>query len=461
MKLFKYLKWDNVFFKNVMFITLPILMQSIVGQTLHLVDNVMVSQLGDAAYAGVAQANRFTMVINVMLFGVATGSAIFLAQYWGSKEIDEMKKSLGLGLVWGCGLALIMGFLGFFATDTIISLFLQKGESFNQARIYLKTISPMFVVAAVSNAYASVLKSEERTKYPMIAGVVSMIVNTILNYLLIMGNFGFPKWGVFGAALATLIASVAGMAINIYFAYTKSVSGKAKIKELFNFNKSFIQKYNKTVSPVILNETLWSLGIAVYSIFYGMRGDVAVAAMGVFNTLDGLTFIIIYAIVGATSIIVGKELGAGNKERAELYAKQLTAGTVMFSVVTALIAFVFRHPLFSIFGTLSKETLDFAMVIFLISLAFSWIRSFNSVLIVGILRAGGDTIASLLIDVLFLWFVAIPLLALGTKFTTLPVSILYLFTLSDEILKFIFGMRRFVSGKWAKTLTHNANLNQK
>ncbi|NMD38794.1 MAG: MATE family efflux transporter [Christensenellaceae bacterium] len=456
MRLLKYLKWDKVFFKNVMFITLPILMQSIVGQTLHLVDNVMVSQLGDAAYAGVAQANRYTMVINVMLFGVATGSSIFLAQYWGSKEISEMKKSLGLGLVWGCSLAFLMGLLGFFATDTIISLFLQRGESFNQAVIYLKTISPAFIMSAISNAYASALKSEEKTKYPMIAGIISMVVNTILNYLLIMGNFGFPKWGVFGAALATLIASIAGMAINIYFAFSKSLSGKANFKELFSFNKAFINKYNKTASPVILTETLWSLGTAVYSIFYGMRGDAAVAAMGVFSTLDGLTFIIIYAIVSATSIIVGKELGAGNKQRAELYAKRLTTGTVTFSVVIALIAFIFRYLLFSIFSNLSKTTLDYAMVIFIISLSFSWMRSFNSVLIVGILRAGGDTVASLIIDVAFLWFVAIPLLGLGTVFTALPISILYLLTLSDEVLKFIFGMRRFVSGKWAKTLTQRA-----
>ena len=452
-----YLKWDRVFFKNVLYITVPILLQSVVGQSLHLIDSVMVSLLGDAAYAGVAQANRFTMVINVILFGVATGSAIYLAQFWGSKEIHKMKQSLGLGLSWGLGISLIMGLVGFFATDAVISLFLKPGESFNQAIIYLKTVSPAFIIVAISNSYASVLKAEEKTKYPMMAGVVSMLLNTLLNYVLIMGNFGFPKLGVLGAALATLIASIVGMLMNIYYAFKKSESGNANLKELFAFDKGFVKKFNKTASPVILNETLWSLGIAVYSMFFGMRGDTAASAIGVFNNLDGLTFIIIYAIVGATSIIVGKELGAGKKDTAILYAKRLTAGAVLFSIITAVIAFIFRYPLFSMFGTLSQQTLDFAMTMFVISLCISWIRSFNSILIVGIFRAGGDTIASLLIDVVFLWFVAIPVLGLATKFTNLPVSVLYLFTLIDEMLKFIFGMRRFKSGKWAKTLTDKAS----
>lgn len=451
------LKWDRSFIKMVLSIAIPMLLQSILSQTLNLVDNLMVSNLGDAAYAGVSQINRFSMVIYVMLFGVASGTSIYMSQFWGAGQIDNMKRSNGLSIIWGLCISIPLALVAIFATDFIVGLFLSPGASADYAKDYLRTIAPMFPIFTIANSYSTIMRSEEKTKYPMIASSVSLVLNTLLNYLLIEGRFGFPRLEVRGAAVATLI-SMSVQAILMYcFAYTKSVAGKASLKEMFDIHMPFVRMFNKTSFPVILNETFWSTGIAVHGMFFGMRGDSAVAALGVYNTIDGLAFVSIYAVVSATAIVVGKALGANDKANAELYANRLSLGTMIFAMVSGLILIIFIDPILSIFGNLSPETLSSAKTIIIISVAFAWARSFNAILIVAILRSGGDTVMSLILDVAFLWGLSIPLLALATKLTDWPIHILYLITLVDELCKFIFGLRRFKTGKWIRNLTVNDN----
>ncbi len=447
------LKWDKAFRTMVISIAFPMFLQSILGQTLNLVDNLMVSRLGDAAYAGISQINRFSMVAYVMLFGVASGTSIYMSQFWGAGQINNMKRSNGLSIIWGLCISVPLMLVAIFATDFVVGLFLRPGQSADYAKQYLRTIAPMFPVFTVANSYSTILRSEEKTKYPMIASSVSLVMNTILNYLLIEGHFGFPRMEVEGAALATLISMTAQAIIMYYFAYTKSVAGKATFKEMFDLHIPFIRMFNKTSLPVIINETFWSVGVAVCSMFFGMRGDSAAAALGVYNTIDGLLFISIYSITSATSILVGKALGANDKENAVLYANRLSVGTMALSIVIGIIMLIFIDPILMIFGNLSEETLSAAKTIIIISIAVNWIRSYNSILIVAILRCGGDTIMCLVLDVAFLWGLAIPLLALATLYTDWPIHILYSITLIDELCKFVFGILRYKSGKWIKNLT--------
>lgn len=455
-ELFNNLKWDKAFTYMVVSIALPMFFQSILSQTLNLVDNLMVSNLGDTAYAGVSQINRFTLVVYVMLFGVASGTSIYMSQFWGAKQIDNMKRSNGISLIWGLTISITLMLVSIFATDFIVGLFLPPGKSAEYAKLYLRTVAPMFPIFTIANSYSTVMRSEEKTKYPMIASSASLLTNTVLNYLLIEGHFGFPRLEVVGAALATTISMCIQAILMIYFARTKSESGRASLHELFDLNKSFVKMFNKTCSPVIINETLWSLGMAVFSMFFGKRGDSAAAAVGVYNTIDGLSFISIYAITSAASIILGKALGSGDKAKANVYAKRLNAGAILLSLFMGGTVILFINPILSVFGNLSAQTIASAKKIIIISISIIWVRSFNSMLIVAILRSGGDTIMSLILDVVFLWALAIPLIAIATAYTDWPIHILYLITLVDEFGKFICGIWRFKSGKWLRNLTNQA-----
>lgn len=450
-----YLKWDSVFTRMVWTMALPIFVQSFMGQALNLIDNLMVSQLGDAPYAGIAQANRFTMVAHVMLFGVSSGTSIFVAQFWGAKQIDNMKKANGLGMVSGLIISTVLMLVALFFAEPVMSLFLRPGDSFRAGADYLRTIAVMFPLAAITHSYGVALRCEEKTKYPMIAGTASVVCNTILNYLLIEGHFGFPRLEVVGAGIATVIAAAVHMLLLMYYGITRSQSGRATPKELLSFDFAFVKKFIKTASPVMLNESLWSTGIATYSIFYGLRGDVSVAALGVFNSIDGILFLGIYALTGTTAVVVGKALGAGDNEKAMLYSKRMLAGSMAISIVLGLIVILFVNPLVSIFGNLSAEALTYARTLVIVNSFFIWARSFNATMIVGILRAGGDSVASLILDVIFLWFMGIPLVGIAAYLTDWPIYYLYLLSLSDEVMKTIFGSRRFVSRKWMRNLTES------
>ncbi len=453
-EMYSLLKWDSVFTMMVLGLTIPMFFQNLVSQLLNLIDNLMVSQLGDAAYAGIAQANRYSMVAHVMLFGVSSGTSIFVSQFWGARQIDNMKKANGLGMTAGLLISSTLMLIALFASEQVMALFLAPGESLRQGALYLRSIAFMFPLVAVANSHALLLRCEEKTKYPMFAGMIAVAINTVLNFLLIEGHFGFPRWEVLGAGVATVISALIQVGILIYFARRHSQSGKATLQEFFGFDFSFVKKFAKTATPVMVNEAFWSVGIAMLSVFYGLRGDVAVAAVGVFNSIDSIAFITIYSLTNATGVIVGKALGAGDGEDAMLYAKRLAAGTIVLALGISILIFIFADPIVGIFGKLSPEALESAKKLVRISALFIWGKSFNSILVVGILRAGGDTVMSLILDVVFLWCVAIPLVGLAANFTNWPIHVLYMLTLSDNILKFIFGTRRFRSRKWIKNLTN-------
>ena len=170
---FGLLRWDSVFTKIVLSMAIPIFFQSLVSQSLNLIDNLMVSHLGDAAYAGIAQATRYSLVANVMLFGVSSGTSIFVAQYWGAKQIDNMKKSNGMGMAAGLSIGIFMMLLALIGAEFIISLFLAPGKSAEYGAQYLRTIALTYPLNALTNSYSVLLRCEEKTKYPMVAGMVA------------------------------------------------------------------------------------------------------------------------------------------------------------------------------------------------------------------------------------------------------------------------------------------------
>jgi len=450
---FGLLRWDSVFTKIVLSMAIPIFFQSLVSQSLNLIDNLMVSHLGDAAYAGIAQATRYSLVANVMLFGVSSGTSIFVAQYWGAKQIDNMKKSNGMGMAAGLSIGIFMMLLALIGAEFIISLFLAPGKSAEYGAQYLRTIALTYPLNALTNSYSVLLRCEEKTKYPMVAGMVAVLCNTVLNYILIEGHFGFPRLEVVGAGIATAISAAVQMLLLMYFGIRKSQSGRASLKELFGFDAAFVKKFAKTSSPVLLNETFWSTGIAMFSVFYGMRGDVSVAALGVFNTIDSIVFITVYALMSTTGVVVGKALGAKDNALAVLYAKRMIVGSVTLSLIVGVLVLLFIDPILLIFGNLSAAALRIAKELVLLSAGVIWAKSFNSILVVGVLRAGGDTVMSLILDVAFLWGLALPLVGLASTLTDWPMQILFLLSLTDEVMKFVFGLRRFHSRKWIRNLT--------
>ncbi|MDD3212386.1 MAG: MATE family efflux transporter [Eubacteriales bacterium] len=445
--------WDRPFIRWVLIVALPIILQELVGASLHIIDGLMVSSLGDAAYSAVTQANRYTFVLQLFCFGTASGGTIFMSQYWGARDIPRMRHAMGISLAAVTLISLPFMAGAVLMPHTIISWFLPEGESRTIAVTYLAAVAPSYILVAWSTVYSMCIKAGEKTYIPLIAGVVSLCANTVLNYLLIFGQFGFPKLGVLGAAIATDIAAALQLGINLLFAYGKHLPAGATFRQMFSGDRGFVRRFSKVVTPVIFNEGLWSLGVTMYGVYYGHMGDIAVAATGICSTVDNLVWVFLFGMMHATAIIIGKTLGAGRKEEAYLYAKRMIAGAMTAGVVLGVVLILIRTPVLSLFGGLSTEAIEKARVILLFSAITMWFRAYNTINVVGVLRSGGDTVFSLCLDVGSMWIVGVPLCAVATFVLHLPVEYVYLCTFAEEIVKIIIGVPHFIGRKWLNNIT--------
>ncbi|MCE5344319.1 MAG: MATE family efflux transporter [Eubacteriales bacterium] len=447
------LVWDRPFTRWVFIVATPLVLQELVGASLHIIDGLMVSSLGNAAYAAVTQANRFTFLFQLVSFGAASGGAIFMSQYWGAKDIPRMRHAMGISLIVVTLLSALFTAAALFFPDTIIAWFLPAGESRRIATTYLSTVAPSYLLLGVSTVYAMCMKAGEKTYIPLIAGVVSILVNTVLNYVFIFGHLGSPAMGAYGAAIATNIAAGVQLAINLAFAYGKRLPAGATFRQMICGDRGFLRRYARMVTPVIFNEGLWALGVTMYGVYYGSMGDVAVAATGVCSTVDNLVWVFIFGTMHATAIIVGKTLGAGRKEEAYLYAKRMIAGAMVAGLVLGAILLAIRMPLLSLFSGLSAEVLRKANTILFFGAISMWFRAFNCINVVGVLRSGGDTVFSLLLDAGSMWVIGVPLCALATFVFHLPVEYVYLCTFAEDIVKIAIGVPHFIGRKWLNNMT--------
>lgn len=448
-------RWDRAFTRRLLAVALPIVVQNLVSASLHIIDGVMIGQLGDAPYAAVTQANRYTFVFQLFLFGVGSGCGILFSQYWGKRDVSAMRRVMGLCLRMTLLLAAGFAGLAVISPETVAGLFLPRGESFGYAVDYLRLVAPGYVFAAIDIAYASCMKSAEKTHIPMLAGVASILLNTLLNYLLIYGKLGLPALGVRGAAIATVISGGLALAIDLAASYRLKLPSAVRWREMRLPPRATLKRFLLLILPVVVNEGLWSMGTAMYNVFYGRLGDAAVAAVGIVGTVDQLVFVLIYGIMNASAILVGGRLGAGDREGAWLTAKRMIALCVGCGVLMGVIQLTSRGALISIFRV-SEEAKGLAMTILLISSFTIWLRAINSVTVVGVLRSGGDTVFSMVLDTAALWAVGVPLVGMAAVWWGLPVWQVYMFTITEEVIKAAIGLRRFRSRKWMNVLTDQA-----
>jgi len=452
-------RWDKAFTKRLLLVALPIMFQNLVSSSLHIIDGIMVSSLGTAPYAAVTQMSRYMFLFNITLFGVVSGSSIYLAQYWGKKDIGGMRTVMGMCFRITLPLGLLFGGTAILFPQLIVSFFLPSGESASYAREYLQIVAFGMIITAADTVFASAMKSSEQTFIPMLAGIAAILTNTVLNYALIYGHFGFPALGVQGAAIATVISSGVSLAINAGASYLLKLPSGATLHQLVHFDPVFFKRYLKTVFPVILNEGFWALGYTMYSVFFGRLGDAAVAAQGIYNTVDQLIFVTIYGLMHATAIIVGRSIGAGAKEEAYLYAKRLLVTALGLGLVMGVAMFATRHLLVSFFTDVSPQTRNMAAMFMVYAALFAWAKSFNCVNIVGVLRSGGDTMFTMLLDICSIWCLGVPAVGLAALVFHWPVEAVFLLTAAEEAPKLVIGLKRMISKKWINDLTHKPREN--
>ncbi|MBQ2976978.1 MAG: MATE family efflux transporter [Clostridia bacterium] len=450
----KIFHWEKDFIQKLIKIALPIALQNLVTASAHIVDGLMVAGLGEAQYAAVTQAGRYSFLFQLFLFGAASGTSIFISQFWGKRDKEGIHKVMSLCFRITVGLALVFMLGALLIPRPIMSLFLAEGESRNYAVEYLSWVGLNYLFAGIDIVFSNTLRATGKPTVAMTAGICGILTNTFLNYGLIYGKFGMPALGVKGAAIATVAAAGVSLCINMGYTYWKRQPGAIRARGMRMPDWHFSLDYIKRVIPVVINEGLWSLGMTTYATFYGRLGDTAVAAIGVYQNVDQLMTVFVFGVVNATAILIGNRIGEGDREGALLTSRRMLLATECISALTGLTLIALRYPILSLFGSLSAQTIEYAATILLICGCIMPIRHFNTINIVGVLRAGGDTVFSMILDSGAVWLIGVPSVAIATVVLKLPITGVFMATFVEEIFKGVIGLHRFFSNKWINNLTN-------
>ena len=442
---------DPQYFSEVQKIAIPIIIQQFTFAGLNMLGVVFVGQKGETSVAAVGFAGQIAFLLNLVHFGIISGAAMFTAQFWGRRDVLNLRRVLGLCLILAMSASLVFFSLSQFIPSQILHIYTKDEAVIALGVSYIRTFSWTFLFFAITFSYALVMRSTGDVKTPTAISVGALSISTILSYSLIFGKFGLPELGIQGAAVAAVIARALECVTLVSVTYAKKSPVAASFRELLSFDRVFIGRVIKPMLPVMLNELFWSLGITTYNVIYGRMGTTSFAAMSIVSTIEQLAFVVFIGISNATSVLVGNRIGAGKEEEAFLYAGRSIGLGFVGGLLIGLLLQLVKAPVLSLYNV-SPEVIENAGHVINIITLFLWVRVNNMTIVVGVLRAGGDTRFSLFLDGIIIWIVGVPMAYIGANILHLPVYLVYLCAMSEETAKWILGMWRYRSRKWINNL---------
>jgi putative MATE family efflux protein len=442
---------DSEFFSTLARIGLPLIIQQLVAASFYFMDVFMVGQLGDTSIAALGLAHQLHFLLNLVVYGIGSGSAVLSAQYWGNKDPQGVRKVLGLCLILAVSSGIIFSLIAILLPKQILSFYTNDTTVINLGSEYLHIMGLSYLGIALIAGYSSILKSTEKTKLPMIASALGLALNASLNYALIFGNWGFPVLGLQGAAIAAVCSKFFEFAILVSLVYATRAPAAARINELFGFNREFFKRYLKITLPVVFGDLGWALGITTYNMAYARIGTEAIASINIIGTIEELAFVFFMAISVAGATMVGNRIGAGEEHKAYGYAKRLIILGILGALLVGLVIFINVDRILSLYQINSITSNNTRMILMILSLTF-WIKVTNMVIFLTVLRGGGDIQFGFILDVSLIWCVGVPLALVGVFVLHLPVYWVYLLVQAEELGKFFFDIKRFLSKKWINNL---------
>lgn len=453
---------DKAFYKMVLLLAIPMVIQQGITNFVNLLDNIMVGKLNTEAISGVAISNQLMFVFNITIFGGISGASILGAQFYGRGDEEGVKHTFRFKCIVGTAF-LTLALIIFLAFDRqLITLYLSessdgKGDlalTLQYARNYLRILLISLPPFIISQCYSSTMKDTGETVIPMVGSVIAVVVNFCLNLILIFGLLGAPKMGVLGAAVATVVSRYAEMLYMVIktrmnvnrFPYFHHVLQNMKIP------KEIVKKILMTSWPLMINEFLWSVGQATLSRNYSLRGLDVVAAYSISSTISNLFFVVCMAMGGVISIVIGQLLGAGKIEEAKDTDRKLLFFNVVMHIVIGACLIGVSGIIPSVYETSDhvKHLATQFLIVYALALP---INAYNHGTYFT-MRSGGKTFVTFLFDSGCTWAVSIPLAFILVHTTSLPIITIYFIVLYADAVKCLVGHFMLKSGVWAKKIVH-------
>ncbi len=452
---------DRAFYRRVFWVAVPIIVQNGITNFVSMLDNIMVGQIGTMPMSGVSIVNGLIFVFNLCVFGASSGAGIFTAQFFGSNDDEGIRHTFRFKFLICCAISVIGIALFLLGDSFLIGLYLTgEGDPAEAAQVlqygleYLYVMVWGFLPFALTNAYASTLKETGNTFVPMVAGITATLVNLVGNYILIFGHFGAPAMGVRGAALATVASRFVELAIvagwtHLHAEKNPFIIGAYRSCYLpGRLLKAIVIKG----MPLLINEALWSSGMAILNQCYSTCGLDVVPAQNIASTLFQLSSVVFLSMGNAVGIIMGQMLGSGRSEaevrdsNGQLLALSVVSG-VVFGILMASVS-----GLFPLLYNTTDQVRGLAMWLICINAVMMPFNSYTNATYFT-LRSGGQTMITFLFDSCFVWGVCIPLAFCLSRFTSLPIIPLFAICQSTDLVKCVIGAAMIKQGKWIQNLT--------
>ena len=450
---------DKKFYKTVLAIAVPIMVQNGITNFVNMLDNVMVGKLTLEEMSGVSIVNQFVFVFNLLIFGAISSAGIFTAQFHGLGDAEGKRNTFRFKLIIVFIASLLcMALFGVFDKE-FISLFLHESEqqgdlalTLKYGKEYLSVVIWGFVPFAISQSYGSTLRETGRPIVPMVASVVAVFVNLVFNYVLIFGHFGAPAMGVKGAALATVLSRFIELGVVAIWTHTHKEKADFVVGAYSSLHipGRLVKSIVVRGLPLMANELLWAAGVTFTNQCYSLRGIGVVAAINISSTISNVFNVVYMALGVAISIVVGNLLGAGKLDEAKDTDKKMIAFSVICSLGVGLVLVVLS-PLFPKMYVASAEAKEIASYMIMVSAAIMPAHAFANAAYFT-LRSGGQVFITMLFDSVFMWVIAIPIALVIGYFTSLSIYWFFVICQSLEIVKAVFGAFLVKRGTWVKQL---------
>ena len=453
---------DKAFYRYLIFLAFPMIVQNGITSFVSFLDNIMVGQIGTEPMSGVAIVNQLFFVFNICIFGGVSGAGIFSAQFFGKGDFEGQKYTFRFKLYACLLITAIACVLFHFLDEPLISLYLNDGGSVGNTRLalsygkeYLAIMIFGLLPFAVSQTYVSTIRETGQTFVPMVSGIVAVITNLVLDYVLIFGAFGAPELGVAGAAIATVIARYAECLIVVVWAHRHLYKNPYLIGVYkgLRIPGSILADIFRKGLPLMFNEMLWAVGMAVIVQCYAVRGLEVVAAQNISSTISNLFNIVYLQLGNCISIVVGQKLGAGQLEEAKDADNKIiffdVACCACISVIMILLGGLFPEIYKTEPGikALAKNFIIISAMAMPLC-AFSHCSYFT-------LRSGGKTIVTFLFDSVYTWVVMITYAFVLSRFTTLSITMVFFLVSFTEIIKVIIGFFMIKSNVWLQNIVNS------
>lgn len=432
-------------------VAVPIALQSMIAASLQLVDSLMVGSLGETELTAVGVAIQMYFIYWMVVFGFSSGCSTFMTQFWGARDVDQIRKTVGFTVAVCMAAGLVFFVPAFFFPVQVMGIFTDIPEVIALGKDYVVLVAPCFLFSAFSVPVQHSLRATQQTRLPLYISIIVFSTNTFLNYVFIFGNFGMPALGVQGAALGTLVARGLEVILVIYVIFGRRNLLAAPIRAFVGWSGAFARRVLSNSVPTTINETMWGLGTSMYVAAYARVGVTEFAAVQAGNTIQNLLVFAGFSIGDAILILVGQKLGEGRTEEAYHMAKGLLRVGVIAGLVFGGILILIAKPLISLynFSPLGETYTFYILLIYGLTM---WLTLLGGMLVVGVMRCGGDTRYAMVTEVGTIWLIGVPLAFVTSLVLGLPIYLCVLAVKLEEAVKAAILLRRFYSRKWARTV---------